>query len=145
MATAIDFKALMREERARRVQASSAATAAAPALDLTRPALTDASRLAAGIDTMHYLDSWLTLEEAAALEGHLAAFPDWIALPHRRLGNLGGVPHPSGLMQEPLPPWLDPVITRLVASGVFPLPPNQVLMNAYDGPESGIGCANCAL
>ncbi len=68
----------------------------------------------------------------------------WRALPRRRLGNYGGVPHPGGLLEEALPPWLARLVAKLVARGVFPAdaPPNQVLANAYVGPTSGIGLHN---
>lgn len=59
----------------------------------------------------------------------------WLTLPKRTLLLLGGVPHPSGMIAEPLPAWVLGVATRLA-----PLfggrTPNQVLVNYY---EAGCG------
>eukprot|EP00928_Gymnodinium_smaydae_P050379 TRINITY_DN3393_c0_g1_i1.p2 TRINITY_DN3393_c0_g1~~TRINITY_DN3393_c0_g1_i1.p2 ORF type:complete len:224 (-),score=37.00 TRINITY_DN3393_c0_g1_i1:252-923(-) len=58
-----------------------------------------------------------------------------LALPKRRLLNLGGVPHPDGMIAEALPEWLltSPALARLRDAGVFPagMEPNQVLLNEY--------------
>ena len=37
----------------------------------------------------------------------------WTQLANRRLQNWGGVPHPKGMLAEPLPSWLSPLVSRV--------------------------------
>jgi hypothetical protein len=88
------------------------------------------------------VDEWLPAADADALQAHVDAFTGWLPLARRRLGNFGGVPHPSGLLAEALPPWLARLAAALVAAGVFAEPPNQVLLNAYAGAGAGLDLHN---
>jgi len=67
----------------------------------------------------------------------------WTQLANRRLQNWGGVPHPKGMLAEPLPSWLSPLVSR-VAEVEVPASddkqqriftsgktPNHVLVNEY--------------
>ena len=178
--TEIDFAAMLREERAK---ARQAAAPAAPAHWRVEPTtvLSEAHRLrvtAAAVppglppppSDVFYCDDWISEAEAAALRRGIGEYRDWLALPHRRLGNLGGVPHPSGLLEEPLPPFATPLVAKLQLARVFPLSPqadggsvadaaspasvsllatnaaarpNQCLMNEYAPSDtSGIGWHN---
>jgi hypothetical protein len=84
----------------------------------------------------------LTEAEGAWLQGRIDAYDQWLALPFRRLGNFGGVPHPHGLLAEALPPWLGQLLDKMTALRIFAERPNQVLLNDYAGPGAGIGLHN---
>jgi len=73
---------------------------------------------------------------------HKCTLPLWspmqVQLSNRRLQNLGGLVHPKGLLQTPLPPWLHPCLERCQQTGVFgDQAPNHVLVNSYM-PGQGI-------
>jgi alkylated DNA repair protein alkB family protein 6 len=57
----------------------------------------------------------------------------------RRLQNYGGIVHPKGLLQAPIPRWLHPLMERMHQDTrtYGPHPPNHVLVNAYS-PGQGI-------
>lgn len=92
-------------------------------------------QLSDGPSAMWYCDAFLSEAEATSIEeairtGHTPA--EWISLTKRRLLNLGGVPHPDGMLGELLPQWLQPVLDRLTSTGAFPNGlPNQCLLNEY--------------
>jgi alkylated DNA repair protein alkB family protein 6 len=104
-----------------------------------------ATRVGAGVvDFLHYVPGWLSEAEACALEQALPAADSkkWSRLAHRRLLNCGGVPHPSGMIEEELPPWFGALRERLLAEGVFSdpaNPPNQVLLNEYSAEDPAAG------
>jgi alkylated DNA repair protein alkB family protein 6 len=88
------------------------------------------------------LSDFLSPEEVGALVASIDAFPQraWAELTHRRLLNLGGVPHPCGSWAEPLPPALMATIgPRLRAMGLFGEEgADQILLNEYTR-GAGIG------
>ncbi|CAN0003739.1 unnamed protein product, partial [Hapterophycus canaliculatus] len=97
-----------------------------------------------GIDGLFYVPDFVTKEEARALEnaarigggggrGGGGGAGEWIDLHKRRLQIHGGTPHPSGMVEEELPAFLQEVCDALVDAGVFPesSPPNHVLLNEY--------------
>mmetsp|Transcript_25890 Transcript_25890/g.83648 ORF Transcript_25890/g.83648 Transcript_25890/m.83648 type:complete len:321 (+) Transcript_25890:85-1047(+) len=158
---AIDFKALLRAERAKARAGYGCAAGMAPAeapasLATAVPEPASCSfRLSAGssrarlhvVDgappTVQHVRDWVSVAEEAAM---LQAVADgsagrWTPLRGRRLQNFGGVPHPApeGMVQEPMPGWVASVLEELVAAGVFPAdaPPNHVLLNEYE-PGQGI-------
>jgi alkylated DNA repair protein alkB homolog 6 len=64
---------------------------------------------------------------------------EWTILKRRRLLNLGGTPHPDGMIPVDLPKWATlPVFPKL--SKLIPTKPNHILLNEYVKP-SGI-CAH---
>lgn len=159
MATAIDFKALMAEERRRArnkaaapATAPAAAPAAAPSIAASsqqryrlpasdaRPAL---EQVACGIETVQHVADWITPAEETALIRCIDEAPQvlWTTLRGRRLQSLGGQPcaPPQCMTHEPLPPWVESVCNQLVRCGIFPAdaPPNHVLLNEYQ-PGQGI-------
>lgn len=106
--------------------------------DQCRPTLLDVtSDHNAVTSRVRYCDAFLSGHEQAAviaaIDGHGAE--EWLQLPKRRLLNLGGVPHPSGMIAEELPCWLGDgedcaahMLARLQDLGVFKKdsPPDQV-------------------
>jgi len=162
MATAIDFRALMREERARircaaAAESSDAPATAAPAEErrtpekeptqprdelpaCARPALLPVEW---GVESVQHVAEWVSAEEEAQLIACIDGAPAaaWTALRGRRLQSLGGLPRPPPecMTREPLPLWVDSVCEQLVSCGVFPADarPNHVLLNEYQ-PGQGI-------
>lgn len=61
----------------------------------------------------------------------------WVQLAQRRLQTWGGTPHPSGIVQDQLPPFLADVANGLsqAAPSIFGTPPNHVLLNEYIGGQ----------
>lgn len=147
--SAIDFQALLIEERKRlraeRANAANAAAApsaeiaAAPAqqpaclpLDVHyelparcgRPTLRQEHRVNCGLDFIQHIPEWCTPEEEQELlrcvDG--ADSRRWTMLRGRRLQSLGGVPRapPEMMSREPLPTWVQSVCDALVACGAFP-------------------------
>jgi alkylated DNA repair protein alkB family protein 6 len=139
---AIDFKSMIAHERQKKKQREKEA-AQQTIMDVDSKdciwedvALVPHS-LSSDFGELHYLGEFLSSHEASQLEQailtqHRSA--EWLSLPKRRLLNLGGVPHPNGMISESLPSWLDPLLRRLKKVGVFPedVVPNQVLLNRYD-------------
>ncbi|XP_076359796.1 putative RNA/DNA demethylase ALKBH6 isoform X2 [Tachypleus tridentatus] len=71
--------------------------------------------------TVYYLPNFITSEEEKYLIDcvYEAPKPKWTNLAHRRLQNWGGLPHPKGMIPEPLPkphedgPLFYPTITTI--------------------------------
>ncbi|KAL6074263.1 AlkB 6 [Balamuthia mandrillaris] len=94
------------------------------------------------LDRMYYVPSFVSEEEEAALlrniyEEGAAAATAWTQLKKRRLQNWGGKPSMDGMLEEPLPEWLEELGRLLVARGVFLRPFNHALINEYE-PGQGI-------
>ncbi|KAG5452618.1 Alpha-ketoglutarate-dependent dioxygenase alkB 6 [Clonorchis sinensis] len=69
---------------------------------------------------------------------YASPIPKWVTLSGRRLQNWGGIPHPKGMLSEPIPPWLTKFVDRVSALGVFGShSANHVLINEYK-PGQGI-------
>ena len=143
----IDFARMLQAERrqaqqAERRQAASIAKAPPPRLVLTP--LTP-ERLAAAelelpgvVRAVYYIPNFVSKAEEAALIALVQREPRaWTQLPMRSLQNWGGVPHPSGMIAEELPPHLASV-ARAVAAAFGGERPNQVLLNSYSKGQ-GIG------
>lgn len=114
----------------------------APAGDRSPRQARQLNQLDGDTGNLSYLPGFLAASEASALEQAILTEPahtDWLTLPKRRLLNLGGVPHPDGMIAETLPPWLDALLEKLRRVGAFPegMVPDQVLLNRY-GPADGI-------
>ena len=87
-------------------------------------------------DCVAIYEDFVTADEAEALvEGAYAG--TWSEMTNRRVQNLGGVPHPDGMISEPLPEWLVPLCSQLVDCGAFQEAPNHCLLNEYL-PAGGI-------
>ena len=86
------------------------------------------------IPGLRYTNDFVSEAEAAQLCTAIAAFPEdeWATLTHRRLLNLGGVPHPQGSWSEPLPPFLCALLRKLRALDPS-LRFDQCLLNEYRG------------
>ena len=74
------------------------------------------------VERVYYIADFVSEAGASELQAHLPApaDPAWTQLTNRKLLNCGGVPHPSGMFAEALPPWFSGVSERLLASGAFP-------------------------
>ncbi|XP_076359795.1 putative RNA/DNA demethylase ALKBH6 isoform X1 [Tachypleus tridentatus] len=84
--------------------------------------------------TVYYLPNFITSEEEKYLIDcvYEAPKPKWTNLAHRRLQNWGGLPHPKGMIPEPLPKWLETYLTKINTLGVFgDKTANHVLVNEY--------------
>eukprot|EP00656_Telonema_subtile_P033095 TRINITY_DN3651_c0_g1_i3.p1 TRINITY_DN3651_c0_g1~~TRINITY_DN3651_c0_g1_i3.p1 ORF type:complete len:286 (+),score=51.54 TRINITY_DN3651_c0_g1_i3:161-1018(+) len=127
MACELDFAALMREERAR------ARRPAKPVCDKSRKYRSE--HIASLPGTVTYYPEFVSPEEEAALRDS-ARSGRWAEMKDRRVQNLGGTPHPDGMVPEPLPEYLQSLCGSLVGAGVFPERPNHCLLNEY---QSGGG------
>ncbi|KYO25339.1 alpha-ketoglutarate-dependent dioxygenase alkB-like protein 6 [Alligator mississippiensis] len=88
----------------------------------------------------YYVPDFISEAEEARLlqQVYAAPKPKWTQLSGRRLQNWGGLPHPKGLVPEPLPPWLQYWVEEVSALGVFGgQAANHVLVNEYC-PGQGI-------
>ncbi|CBN80039.1 conserved unknown protein [Ectocarpus siliculosus] len=159
--TALDFREMMRKERELAMK-KLAATPSSPKarhrymskrrtrLDLKRNHRVSAEGAERGIDGIFYVPGFVTEEEGRGLElaarsgdggsGGGGGGGEWKDLYKRRLQIHGGTPHPSGMVEEELPAFLQEVCDALVEAGVFPesSPPNHVLLNEYSDGQ-GIG------
>jgi len=65
--------------------------------------------------SFYYIPDFISEAEEANLMRHIEQSPGprWTQLANRRLQNWGGVPHPKGMLAEPLPPWLSPLVDRV--------------------------------
>lgn len=82
----------------------------------------------------YYLPDFISVEEEQNLQQRIysAPKPKWKQLAHRRLQNWGGLPHPKGMVAEPIPEWLQHQMDRITGLGVFgEKKPNHVLVNEY--------------
>lgn len=65
-----------------------------------------------GVDGIYYVPGFVTKEEGRLLENAASSGdgggggPEWKELYKRRLQIHGGTPHPSGMVEEELPPFL---------------------------------------
>lgn len=93
----------------------------------------DESHRVGDVPSIYYIPNWLSPQEEEVLlrcihSGKLS----WTQLSNRRLQNLGGLVHPKGLLQTPIPSWLHPCLERCSQTGVFGSgAPNHVLVNSY--------------
>jgi alkylated DNA repair protein alkB family protein 6 len=133
----MDFAAMMREERANmKAEAARKAKKQDPilsprvAMDLGPHEVGDFG----GAPCCWYIADWLTKGEETKLVQAIYGFGGaWSQLTQRRLQNWGGIPHPSGMIAERLPEFLDELSTRLVQCGVLTEEqrPNHCLLNEY--------------
>ena len=169
MATAIDFAALMAEEKRKMLHGTGNARASSPLPPRTSPAGDNAAaeglawqvrpdrevallnraplelgqfRTAGELGDVFYIPGFLAEAEARDLLARIDEMPEasWTDLRRRHLQNHGGIPHPDGMQEEPVPAFVQQVFRALVEAGVFPpdQPPNHVLINSY---RSGQGIA----
>lgn len=68
-----------------------------------------------------YIPNFITSHEEAAILSAVqtAPKPKWEQLSNRRLMNYGGVPHPKGMLAEPMPAWLQPYVEMVNSLGEF--------------------------
>ncbi|XP_029830053.3 alpha-ketoglutarate-dependent dioxygenase alkB homolog 6 isoform X2 [Ixodes scapularis] len=72
-------------------------------------------------ETVYYVPDFISENEERYLfeKVYDAPKPKWVQLAHRRLQNWGGLPHPKGMLSEPLPPphedgpLYHPVVTNI--------------------------------
>uniref|UniRef100_A0A1B6M712 Fe2OG dioxygenase domain-containing protein n=2 Tax=Graphocephala atropunctata TaxID=36148 RepID=A0A1B6M712_9HEMI len=85
--------------------------------------------------SVYYIPNFITeFEENIIVEKvNTAPKPKWTQLSNRRLQNWGGIPHPKGMIPEPLPEWLQEFVDRVSHLEVFgrSIKPNHVLINEY--------------
>ena len=105
----------------------------------TTPSPTEAREFkVGGLASAWYVSECLTERGAEELLACVSKQAGWTRLARRELLNLGGVPHPDGLIPEELPPWMDELLDELF--GPDPRSeqrPNQALINRY-APGAGI-------
>lgn len=92
------------------------------------------------IPSVYYIPEFITsTEEEWLIQQVNSSKAKWTTLSRRRLQNYGGHVHKKGLIQAPLPSWLQSICTRLHKEvPVFGAgAPNHVLVNAYE-PGEGI-------
>jgi alkylated DNA repair protein alkB family protein 6 len=133
----MDFAAMMREERenmkaeaARKSNKQQSILTSMPPIDLRLHEVGDFGRA----PCCWYIADWLTqAEEKKLMEAIYKRDGAWSTLTQRRLQNWGGIPHPSGMIAERLPDFLDELSTRLVQCGVLTdkQRPNHCLLNEY--------------
>jgi 2OG-Fe(II) oxygenase superfamily len=137
---ALDFKALLQQERARaRAEAAAAKTSSTGSASLIQPKqLINLAEHAAHPSGIYYVADFLTLDEASKLQTALlsaagSAACSWKDLTNRRLCVVGGVPHASGMYEEALPPFAASLCRALNEAGLFSKhrPANHVLINEY--------------
>jgi alkylated DNA repair protein alkB family protein 6 len=83
---------------------------------------------------VYYIPNFITEYEETDLLDLVknAPKPKWTYLKNRRLQNWGGLPHPKGMIAEPIPSWLNEYCMRVFDIGVFEQnKPNHVLINEY--------------
>lgn len=105
-----------------------------------RQLLTEAHLLHKAVPDVWHISEWVSEAEEAALLACADAAPPsaWTHLRGRRLRCLGGVPTQAGIVQEPLPRWIETLCDALVAARVFVEgAPNHALVNEYQ-PGDGI-------
>ncbi|MCL4126001.1 UNVERIFIED_CONTAM: hypothetical protein GTU68_045408, partial [Idotea baltica] len=81
-----------------------------------------------------YIPNFISEEEEKILlqKVYEAPKPKWVHLSNRRLQNWGGLPHPKGMVAEPLPQWLKSCMTKVDALNLFNgNVTNHVLVNEY--------------
>ncbi|XP_069765065.1 alpha-ketoglutarate-dependent dioxygenase alkB homolog 6 isoform X2 [Narcine bancroftii] len=90
--------------------------------------------------TVYYIPNFITVSEENYLlqQVYNSPKPKWTQLSGRRLQNWGGLPHPSGMLAEKLPDWLDKCTKKISSIGLFSgRAANHVLVNEYN-PGEGI-------
>ena len=93
-------------------------------------------RAIATIQTLLFATKYLHPDYCTYLVQEFEKFSDWHQVGGRQVALFGGVPHPSGAICEPLPPWLNPV-AELLKPYFDDHAPDQVLLNRYQ-PDQGI-------
>ena len=160
---ALDFRAMMAAERAKRktdstTTISSRASASPiaspppaspppppPAIHFSleercdRPVLSEAAHGVDGaVSKVYHVPDFLSEREEEALLCCVDSVPreGWTQLRGRKLQQHGGMP---GMTSEPLPEWLGSICNALIEARVFSTaePPNHVLVNEYQ-PGQGI-------
>ena len=92
-------------------------------------------------NTAYYIPDFLSQEREEQIMREIYRTPSvrWTQLRNRRLINFGGVPHPRGMIAEPLPSWLQAIVDEVNNIGHLPSgsQANHVLLNEYT-PGQGI-------
>ncbi|XP_067938975.1 alpha-ketoglutarate-dependent dioxygenase alkB homolog 6-like [Watersipora subatra] len=81
-----------------------------------------------------YFPKFITEDEEEMLMRKIYDSPKtkWTQLSNRRLQNWGGLPQAKGMIEEPLPTWLQTYMSRIADIGAFGvLKPNHCLVNEY--------------
>ncbi|XP_065084898.1 alpha-ketoglutarate-dependent dioxygenase alkB homolog 6 [Ochlerotatus camptorhynchus] len=86
--------------------------------------------------SVYYIPDFITPQEESYLLSQVDKTPKprWTQLSRRRLINYGGVPHPKGMIAEPMPSWLQSYVDKInQLNGVFEdgKKANHVLVNEY--------------
>ncbi|XP_077584494.1 putative RNA/DNA demethylase ALKBH6 [Stigmatopora nigra] len=90
--------------------------------------------------TVYYIPDFISEEEETYLlqQIYQSPKPKWTQLSGRRLQNWGGLPRPKGMLEEPIPDWLDAYCHKVSSHGAFGgKTANHVLVNEYK-PGEGI-------
>ncbi|GAQ90220.1 oxidoreductase [Klebsormidium nitens] len=86
------------------------------------------------LPSVYYIPDFVTAEQERKLIDQIHAAPrtKWRELKGRRLQYWGGMVHEKGMIPEPVPKWLEGVLTGIAAkTDMFPSPLNHVLINEY--------------
>ena len=132
----LDFQSLLREERQRvnaqqRVGGQNSYHRSGITLEI--PADLENFRAAEDkVDNVYYVPSVISQEVEVFLMKEASNAGDWLELQHRKVQNLGGVPHHEGMFEESLPPYAARLADALNLSGVFKdFKVNHALVNEY--------------
>ncbi|CAM9660866.1 unnamed protein product [Chrysoparadoxa australica] len=132
--TAIDFKQLLRMERAKASQ-KPLSSRSKELMKRRSPVDFGSFELEGGKGSIWLIPEYVSEDEAKLLEDEAqgGGEADWTNLYKRRLQVLGGYPHPDGMVPEAIPPYMAALTESLVQSGVFPEEkrPNHILLNEY--------------
>ncbi|GAM20399.1 hypothetical protein SAMD00019534_035740 [Acytostelium subglobosum LB1] len=86
------------------------------------------------VDGIYYVEEYINKDEEQAILDNVYCDDykqQWVELKKRRLQNWGGNPSSTGMLQEPMPTWLDDICNRVFQSKCLPVKPNHVLLNEY--------------
>ena len=120
--TSIDFQSMLREERKKALQQLRSEKKTSSVLFDSRKKKIDLKeyKLKSNFGTIYYIPNYITEEEETKLVDAIynddkdttnnTSFykekKEWVCLSKRRLKNLGGIPHPSGMYEEQLPKYI---------------------------------------
>jgi alkylated DNA repair protein alkB family protein 6 len=140
--TSLDFMAMLRAERTKtkKLKKKSIFEQRKTKIDLKKYHLSHPT-----VNNVYYIPDFITKEEEYKLLTEIYLPSDkredqWTSLTKRRLKNLGGAPHPDGLIETQLPQYVLDLKQVLLSCGLelgdilnveHPTGYNQVLLNEY--------------
>lgn len=90
------------------------------------------------INSLYYLPDFVSLDEELSLLSELSKVEQWQKVKGRHVAMFGGCPTKLGLLCEPLPSFLSPLLARLNDVWGVGSKANHILVNRYDRVDGGI-------